>query len=191
MSAPLLGPSALARATLVLGIACLYAGAVLVNNNLLFPWLEFENFRSLLFLPAGLKLFLVMLLGWRAVLGIALGIWAVAMSEFPDMSMLQGAVLGSVVALSTQVALQSCARLLGVGYPWTALGWRSLCVIALAVGGVDATLLQWSMATLGYEDYNDFWTETLQGAFGRVLGTFIFLAVSLAVRRQLLRTEAE
>ena len=40
MSAPLLGSSALARGTLVLGIACLYAGAVLVNNNLLFPWLD-------------------------------------------------------------------------------------------------------------------------------------------------------
>ena len=191
MNAPFLGSSALARGTLVLGIACLYAGAVLVNNNLLFPWLEFENFRSLLFLPAGLKLFLVMVLGWRAVLGIALGIWAVAISEFPHMSMLHGGLLGAVAALSTQVALQACARLLRVGYPWTALGWRSLCAIALTVGCVDATLVQWSMATLGYENYDNFWSETLQGAFGRVLGTFIFLAVSLEVRRHLLRSEAE
>ena len=71
------------------------------------------------------------------------------------------------------------------------LGWRSLCVIALTVGCVDATLVQWSMATLGYENYDNFWTETLQGAFGRVLGSFIFLAVSLEVRRHLLRSEAE
>ena len=191
MSAPLLGSSVLARGSLVLGIACMYAGAVLINNNLLFPWLEFENFRSLLFLPAGLKLFLVMVLGWRAVLGIALGIWAVAVSEFPHMSMLNGALLGAVAALSTQVALQTVARLLRVGYPWTALGWRSLCAIALAVGCVDATLVQWSMATLGYENYDNFWTEALQGAFGRVIGTFIFLAVSLEVRRHLLRNEAE
>jgi hypothetical protein len=74
MTSPLFGTSAVSRGTLVVTIACLYAGAVVVNNNLLFPWLEFDNFRNLLFLPAGLKLFLVMLFGWRAVAGIALGI---------------------------------------------------------------------------------------------------------------------
>ena len=190
MSAPLLGSSTLARSSLVLGIACMYAGAVLINNNLLFPWLEFENFRSLLFLPAGLKLFLVMLLGWRAVLGIALGIMSVALAEFPQMSSLQGLLLGATAAISTQITLSLCARALRVGYPWTSLRWPALCVIALVVGFVDATVVQIAMAWLGYEDFKDFWTETLQGAFGRVVGTFVFLAVSLEVRRQLLRESA-
>jgi len=190
MSAPLLGSSALARSSLVLGIACMYAGAVLINNNLLFPWLEFENFRSLLFLPAGLKLFLVMLLGWRAVLGIALGIMSVALSEFPHMSTVHGLLLGAIAALSTQLTLMLSARALRVGYPWTSLRWPALCTIALAVGLTDATVVQVGMAWLGYEDFHDFWTETLQGAFGRVVGTFVFLAVSLEVRRQLLRESA-
>ena len=190
MSAPLLGSSALARSTLVLGIACMYAGAVLINNNLLFPWLEFENFRSLLFLPAGLKLFLVMLMGWRAVLGIALGIMSVAVSEFPHMSTLHGLLLGAAAALSTQITLALCARVLRVGYPWTSLSWRALCVIALAVGLADATVVQGAMVGLGYEDIDEFWPEALQGAFGRVLGTFVFLAVSLEVRRHLLRESA-
>ena len=190
MSAPLLGSSALARSTLVLGIACMYAGAVLINNNLLFPWLEFENFRSLLFLPAGLKLFLVMLMGWRAVLGIALGIMSVAVSEFPHMSTLHGLLLGVAAALSTQITLALCARVLRVGYPWTSLSWRALCVIALAVGVADAWVVQGAMVGLGYEDIDEFWPEALQGAFGRVLGTFVFLAVSLEVRRHLLRESA-
>lgn len=191
MKTLLLGSSLLARGTLVLGIACMYAGAVLINNNLLFPWLELGMFRSLLFLPAGLKLFLVMLFSWRAVLGIALGIWAVTLSEFPDMAVLHALMLGMVAALSTQLTLRGTSRLLGVGYPWTALGWRSLCVIALTVGCVDATLLQWSMASLGYENYEDFWSEALQGAFGRVVGTFFFLALSLEVRHHLQRTQAQ
>ena len=191
MSAPLLGSSALARGSLVLGIACIYAGAVLINNNLLFPWLELENFRSLLFLPAGLKLFLVMLLGWRAVLGIALGIMSVALTEFPHMSTVHGLLLGTMAALSTQITLTVCARALRVGYPWTSLNWPSLCVIALTVGVVDATVVQVGMASLGYEDFKDFWTEAMQGAFGRVLGTFVFLAVSLEVRRHLLRESAK
>ena len=190
MSAPLLGSSVLARGSLVLGIACMYAGAVLINNNLLFPWLELENFRSLLFLPAGLKLFLVMLLGWRAVLGIALGIMSVALSEFPHMSPLHGLLLGGIAALSTQLTLKLSAGALRVGYPWTSLSWPALCAMALAVGVVDATAVQGAMAWLGYENFEDFWSEALQGAFGRVLGTFVFLAVSLEVRRQLLRESA-
>ena len=187
MTAPLLGSSALARTTLVLGIACVYAGAVLVNNNLLFPWLERENFRSLLFLPAGLKLFLVMVLGWRAVLGIALGIMTVMLSEFPHMSTLHGLLLGAFAALSTQITLILCARVLRVGYPWATLSWPALCLMALAVGVVDASVVQGAMVWLGYEDIEEYWAEALQGAFGRVLGTFVFLAVSLEVRRHLLR----
>ena len=187
MTHPILGTSLVARATLVVTIACLYAGAVVFNNNLLFPWLEFDNFRNLLFLPAGLKLFLVMLFGWRAVAGIALGIAGAALGEFPHMPMSYALLLGTAAALSTQMSLQATSRLLRVGYPWTQLGWPSLCLIALLVGCMDAAVVQWAMASLGYETFDNFWGDTLQGAFGRVVGTFTFLAVSLEVRRRLVR----
>jgi len=185
MITPLLGPSTVARTTLVVMVACIYAGAVLFNNNLLFPWLEFDHFRSLLFLPAGLKLFLVMLLGWRAVLGICLGLAAVALSEFPALSLLQALGFGGSVSLSTWLTLQLVSRLLGVGYPWSYLTWRSLSTIALVVGSMDAISLELVMVALGYETLDHFTVETLQGAFGRVVGTFIFLAVSLKVRQHL------
>jgi hypothetical protein len=185
MSHPILGASLVARGTLVVTIACLYAGAVLFNNNLLFPWLEFDNFRNLLFLPAGLKLFLVMLFGWRAVAGIGLGLAAVALSEFPHMPMSSAFFLGAVAALSTQLTLQAMSPLLRVGYPWTQLRWPSLCAIALVVGSVDAITVQWLVSVLGYETFDSFLTETLKGVFGRVVGTFVFLAVSLEVRRHL------
>lgn len=169
----------------MLTIACLYAGAVLLNNNLLFPWLEFDNLRNLLFLPAGLKLFLVMLFGWRAVVGIAIGIAAVALGEFPQMPILPAMALGAAAATSTQLALMLMSRLLGVGYPWTQLGWPSLCAMALVVGAVDAITVQWILTILGYETFDEFLTETLRGVFGRVVGTFIFLSVSLHLRRRL------
>ena len=187
MTHPVLGTSAVARGTLVVAIACVYAGAVVFNNNLLFPWLEFDNFRNLLFLPAGLKLFLVMLFGWRAVAGIGLGIAGVALSEFQHMPMPYGLLLGAAAALSTQLSLQLMARLLRVGYPWAQLAWPSLCAIALVVGCTDAAVVQCTMALLGYETFDNFLTDTLQGAFGRVVGTFIFLAASLEVRKHLAR----
>jgi len=187
MTHPILGTSVVARGTLVVTIACLYAGAVMVNNNLLFPWLEFDNFRNLLFLPAGLKLFLVMLFGWRAVAGIGLGIAAVALSEFPHMVMRDALLLGGAAAVSTQLSLKAMSRLLRVGYPWAQLSWPSLIAMALVVGCVDAVTIQWFMAALGHETLEGFLTETLQGAFGRIVGSFVFLAVSLEVRRQLSR----
>lgn len=187
MNHPILGTSWVARGTLVVAIACLYAGAVLFNNNLLFPWLEFDNFRNLLFLPAGLKLFLVMLFGWRAVFGIGLGIAAVALSEVPHMTMHDALLLGAIAALSTQLVLQAMSRLLRVGYPWAHLSWPSLIAIALAVGCADAVAIQWSMAALGYETFDGFFNETIKGVFGRVVGTFVFLAVSLEIRRHLSR----
>ena len=180
MSNSILGTSPVARGTLVIMIACLYSGAVLLNNNLLFPWLEFDNFRNLLFLPAGLKLFLVMLFGWRAVAGIGLGIAAVALGELPQMP-------PRAAGLSTQLGLQAMARLLKVGYPWTQLGWGSLSAIALAVGCLDAVSLQGAMTVLGLESFDNFFPETLKGVFGRIVGTFVFLAVSLEVRRHLSR----
>lgn len=185
MSHPILGSHVAARAVLVVTIACLYAGAVLLNNNLLFPWLEFDHLRNLLFLPAGLKLFLVMLFGWRAVAGIGIGIAAVALSEFPQMPVLPAMEFGAAAAVSTQLALLLMSRMLGVGYPWTRLGWVSLCAIALFVGVVDAITVQWFLAVLGYETFDNFLDDTLRGVFGRVAGTFIFLAASLHIRQRL------
>jgi hypothetical protein len=185
MSAPILGESIVAKVTLTVTIACLYSGAVLFNNNLLFPWLEFDDFRNLLFLPAGLKLFLVMLFGWRAVLGLGLGIAAVALSEFPHISMSYGLLFGSASALSTKLGLELMSRLLRVGYPWTKLHWPSLCAIALVVGCLDATTIQWVMGALGVETFDNFFVQTIKGCFGRVMGTFVFLAISLEVRRRL------
>ena len=188
MSNPVLGQGAVARAVLVSAIACVYAGAVLINNNLLFPWLQFDSFRNLMFLPAGLKLFLVMLFGWRAVMGIALGITATALAEFHHVSMTSALLLGAMAALSTQLALLLMSRVLGVRFPWADMGWLKLCAIALVVGCLDALTVQSAMALLGYETFENFVSDTLQGAFGRVAGTFVFLSMALEVRRRLAAT---
>jgi hypothetical protein len=101
------------------------------------------------------------------------------------MSVGHGLMLGTAAALSTQFTLQAAARLLRVGYPWMQLSLPSLSTIALVVGCMDAFVMQCVMSALGYETFDNFWRDTLQGAFGRVVGTFAFLAVSLEVRGRL------
>ena len=71
-----------------------------------------------------------------------------------------------------------------MGYPWAQLGFSSLCFIALAVGCVDATTIQWTLSALNHEMAERFLLDLLLGAFGRIAGTFVFLVVSLEIRRQ-------
>jgi hypothetical protein len=186
MTNAILGSSWAARLTLVCAIACLYAGAVNINNSLLFPWLEYDDFRYLLFLPAGLKLFLVMLFNWRAVLGITIGVAAVSLNEIQDLSLISALMLGTTAGLSTKLTLTVCARLLGIGYPWSQLKWTTLCVLAIAVGCMDALTIHMTLFGLGLDNTDDLLSDVLQGAFGRVAGTFVFLALSLEIRRRLL-----
>lgn len=119
MNHPVLGDGPVARGVLVITIACLYAGAVSINNNLIFSWLEFDDFRNLMFLPAGLKLFLVMLFGWRAVAGIAVGIAATALAEFPHVSMASALLLGGgccpvhPIGVGTDVQAAQCGLSVG------------------------------------------------------------------------------
>lgn len=186
MTSAVLGPSWPARLTVIIAIACLYAGAVDINNSLLFPWLEYDNFRYLIFLPAGLKLFLVMLFNWRAVAGIMLGITAASLNEIPNLTLASAMLLGISAGLSTKITLGVCARLLGIGYPWSQLTWPSLCVLAIAVGSMDALAIHLSLYGLGLDSPDNMVSDVLKGAFGRVAGTFIFLALSLDIRRRLL-----
>ena len=185
MTSAILGRSWAARITLVAAIACLYAGAVNINNSLLFPWLEYDNYRYLLFLPAGLKLFLVMLFGWRAVAGILIGVAAVSLNEIPDLTLLHALLLGTAASLSTQLTLTATARLLGIGYPWNQLNWGKLTVLALAVGCMDALAIHMTLLGLGLDNADNLLSDVLQGAFGRVAGAFVFLALSLHIRRRL------
>ena len=185
MTPAVLGPSWAARLTVVAAIASLYAGAVNINNSLLFPWLEYDDFSYLLFLPAGLKLFLVMLFGWRAVAGILLGVAAVSLNEIPALTLLPALTLGLTASMSTQLTLHACARLLGIGYPWTGLGWPSLSLLAVAVGCMDALTIHMTLYGLGLDNTDNLLSDVLQGAFGRVAGAFVFLALSLDIRRRL------
>lgn len=185
MTHAILGASWAARLTVIAAIACLYAGAVNINNSLLFPWLEYDDFRYLLFLPAGLKLFLVMLFGWRAVAGIAIGVAAVSLNEIPNQTLLHAALLGAAASLSTQITLRICARLLGIGYPWAQLKWSSLCVLAIAVGCMDALTIHLVLFGLGLDSTDNMLSDVLKGAFGRVAGMFVFLALALDIRRRI------
>lgn len=189
MTTGILGSSWPARLTLIAAIACLYAGAVAINNSLLFPWLEYSNFQYLLFLPAGLKLLLVMLFNWRAVAGIAIAVTAASLNEIPYLTLSHAVVLGVSAGLSTQITLSICARMLGIGYPWSQLTWLSLCTLAIVVGSVDALVVQLTMNGLGLDTLDDMFSDVLKGMFGRVAGTFIFLAVSLDIRRRLLGSQ--
>jgi hypothetical protein len=83
------------------------------------------------------------------------------------------------------LTLSVFSRMMGLAYPWQRLTWVSLCTLACAVGCIDALSVQLTMYGIGLDDTNNFLAEVFKGAFGRVVGTFIFLTFALDIRRRL------
>ena len=183
----ILGGSWPARFLVTLTIACVYGGAILINNEILFPALEFDRYRYILFVPAGLKLLSIMLFGWRAVIGVGLGRAAVTLNEFPGIPLLSGLAFGGCVAVSTWAGIMLASRTLRITYPWHDLGWRHLLVIVLVSSLLDAVAFNLAMVWIGQEQLDpDLVSDMLLGFVGRVVGAFAFMALALELKRRLL-----
>lgn len=71
-----------ARATLIFAIACFYAGCVLLNNSLLFFWAQDgSTYRYWIYLPGGFRLVLIMLFGWRGLIGVTIAVAGISYSD--------------------------------------------------------------------------------------------------------------
>ena len=188
----LLGPTWASRLVLVLTVTCVYAGAILVNNELLFRAVELDRYRYLIFLPAGLKLLLVMLFGWRGVMGVALGIACSTLSEFSDLSLAQGLLFGATLALSTQLALRACSVLLRVDFPWDHLTWSSLLILVMTVGVFDAVAFQVAMSGIGHGGPgSEALIDIASNAASRIVGGFLFICCAVQLRQYLRRDSAQ
>lgn len=187
----ILGDSWPARLLVTLFVACVYGGAILLNNEILFPALEFDRYRYLLFVPAGLKLLVIMLFGWRGVIGAGLGRAAVTLNEFPNLPMVDGLVFGASVAIAMWTGLALASRLLRIGYPWPDLRWPHLLVIVVLASLFDAVAFNLAMVWIGHETLDPrLASDMVKGFAGRVVGAFAFMLLALDLKRRLLRTAA-
>jgi integral membrane sensor domain MASE1 len=176
-----------ARVTLVFLVACLYAGVVLINNSLLFSWAADggASYRYWIYPPAGVRLALILLLGWQGLLGYFIAMLAlIASGVFPELDSLEDAiVVAAGRALSIWAALLAYGRITGVKTPWERLTSRHLPILALFVSAVSAAVACLLKVWLGVELLEDLARNVSLTVLGDTLGTIIVLAILIQLRK--------
>ena len=176
-----------ARVILVFLVACFYAGVVLINNFLLFFWAADggASYRYWIYPPAGVRLALILLLGWQGLLGYFIAMLALIVGGvFPELDSLEDAiVVAAGRALSIWAALLAYGRITGVKTPWERLTSRHLPALALFVSVLSAAVACLLKVWLGVELLEDFARNVSLTVLGDTLGTIIVLAILIRLRK--------
>ena len=176
-----------ARVALVFLGACFYAGVVLINNSLLFSWAADggASYRYWIYPPAGVRLALILLLGWQGLLGYFIAMLALITSGvFPELDSLEDAlVIAAGRALSIWLALLAYGSITGVKTPWERLTSRHLPALALFVSVWSAVVACLLKVWLGVELLEDFARNVSLTVLGDTLGTIIVLAILIRLRK--------
>ncbi len=176
-----------ARATLAFFVACFYAGVVIINNSLLFSWAVDSgvSYRYWIYPPAGVRLALILLLGWQGLLGYFIAVLAlIASGVFPELDSLEYAlVIGAGSTLSIWAALLIYGWITGVKTPWERLTSWHLPVLALFVSVLNAALVCLLKVSLGVELLEDLARNASLTVLGDTLGTIIVLAILIQLRK--------
>jgi hypothetical protein len=173
------------RWEIAIALACIYAGAIEINNNLLFRWAEYDHLRNLVFIPAGLKLVLLMTFGWRAVFGIAIATAAVILGNVASLSLAGGLTYGVLSGTTAFVALRVLSTVLDIRYPWTGLSAPALACLALSIATLDALNQHVALTLIGLETLDDTFKDGMRAMLGRVLGTGLFMALAVHMKHRL------
>jgi hypothetical protein len=149
------------------------------GHELLMPYVSYAQGVDLLFLPAGIKLVMIMVAGWRGALGCGLALLTVAPRFWPEQDL---AVLALYSALSVGVTYLVIEWLLRRrGLPQTLQGlsfWDIVVVDAFntVLHGITVNLYFW---LCGLRSADQLWSATLAMALGDFLGTGVALLLVL------------
>lgn len=181
----------IARISLISLVACIYAGSALINNHFLFFWAEDEPYRYWFYPPAGLRLLLIMLLGFPAVIGIAVASAAIYMSPIvPEVTEHSLAlVLGFTESLAVYGALVLYGSLTAVKFPWTGLAWKHVPLIAITCSISAAFFSNMMRMLLGLGEASTIHRDVTLSIAGDTMGSIFFLALLVLARRSYLAYE--
>lgn len=175
----------LPRLSLIVLVACFYAGVVVINNQLLFFWASDTSYRYWFYPPAGARLILIMLLGWPALVGYFFAALAILYSGLiPEVTGFLTALLTSATAaLSLGVSLFAYGKLTGVKTPWDRLTWLHVPFLALWVNlSVDFSVhivRDWLLV----ESADKITRNISLNVLGDILGTIFVLMIVIRLRK--------
>ena len=181
----ILQPDWRARLTLIFLVACFYSGVVLINNELLFFWAKDASYRYWFYPPAGVRLALVLLLGWPALVGYFLAVLALASSQLiPEIGGFTHALLvAGGRALSLWFAVSAYGWFTGIKTPWRGLTWQHVPFLALFVSVVGSIVAHLIKAFIGVETLDAFARNVALNVLGDTLGSIVVLLIIIRLRR--------
>ena len=174
-----------ARFVLISLIACVYAGCVMISNHFLFFWAGDEPYRYWLYPPAGLRLLLIMLLGFPAVIGIGIASATIYISPIvPEITGHSFAlILGFTESLSVYYALRFYGTIAGVQYPWTGLSWRHIPVIAVLCSTATAFFSNAVRIILNLGNVSSLDRDITLNIIGDIFGTTLLLGLLIIAHK--------
>lgn len=186
----ILSPQWQARSALIFLIACFYAGCVLLNNSILFFWTQDTNsYRHWIYLPAGFRLALIMLFGWRGLIGVTIAVAGITYSPLvPEVTEMDDAVLAAIVRTgSIWLAIQIYGVITRVKTPWENITWIHIPFFALFVSLITNVAVTLYFVNLGVESIETFERNVTVWTFGDTIGTVIVLTAMIGLRRSYLQ----
>ena len=169
----------------VFSVAALYCGAIEINNHLLFSWLMDSPFRHWIYLPMGLKIFLIMLFGIRACIGVGLGIAVSMLSENLGLGFMTASIVGISSVVSIFLSILAFSSVTGIRYPWVKLKSYHIPVLAIFSSVINSLVLYKIYRIIGLEDSIDWKNDIFIEVTGRFLGAFIFIYLAVMLRNSL------
>ena len=162
--------------------ALLWVGCVTLNNHLAFEWTGLTDFRHLIFVPAGLKLALLMALGVRAAFGIALGTLTFLPSDLPTLSPVQVVALVTAYVTAPLIVIAVFSRVTGLVKPWFGLRLGHLALLTVVAAVATSVTFNGLLAAWGVVAGSDVLHATVAMAGGDVVGGSLLLASVLSAR---------
>ncbi len=151
-------------------------------NDWLFARAELSSFVSLIFLPAGVRVLSVLLLGWPAVLGLFVGVVIVAI---PNWHLPAAFVPAAISAMAPAVAVTVATRSMRLRDDLAGITPRQMAIISFAEAALNAlpsNLFFWAEGRT-VSPWLDVWPMFL----GDLLGTLLLLYCAAVLLRLFLR----
>ena len=167
---------------IILISALTWTAARIINNEILFKWTEVADYRHWVFVPAGIKLVLVMLFGWRGALGVMLGLSIYLPHTLPILALPQVLLLAVSLAFAPLVAVHIFSRWTGLVRPWLGLEGYHLPGLVLLSAVLCALPFHGMLLAFGVEHWEDSASQMSIMVIGDFLGAGILMLLVVGGR---------
>lgn len=159
-------------------------------NELIFKFAKLPGGPTLIYLPAGVCLIVILIAGFAGAAGITFAFPFALVQVIPTVSVSEMIVYSLVAGLVPYFVAQTLLGLSSIGPDLTDLRSRHLPALGAAIALVTATTASLAFAAFGRTGLDEFFENTAAKAAGDFLGCFLvifFVRLAIVVGRALRR----